>query len=191
MQLSKVVGFLLLLCLVSVWSPGAAESARRYERSVVAYPVPEVTLINQNREKVELQTLLWSDKPVFVDFVYATCTTICPVLSAGISNMQKKLAAEGIEAQFVSITIDPEHDSPEILKTYLERYRARDGWDFLTGSRKDIDLAMRAFDAYVPDKMEHFPVMFIRGPDKKSWVRIYGLIGTRDLMSEFKGLYPQ
>ena len=86
--------------------------------------------------------------------------------------------------QLISISIDPEHDTPKIMKGYLKQYRAKPGWDFLTGSREDIDRVMRAFDSYVPDKMYHKQVTFIRAQGPGEWVRIDGLPGSSDLMSE-------
>jgi len=183
---------ILALGLIALFSlPVAtahAEKPKRYQRSVEQYIVPDVELVNQDRQKVRLQELLSGDKPVMLDFIYGTCTTICPVLSAGFSNLQKKLGTESGELQLVSVTIDPQYDTPEIMKEYLQRYRSKPGWDFLTGSSEDIDKVMHAFDAYVPNKMSHYPLTLLRGPGDKDWIRIYGLIGTGDLMAEYRGL---
>ena len=77
-------------------------------------------------------------------------------------------------------------DGPPELREYLERYGARPGWDFLTGSRTDIDAVMRAFDAFIPDKMSHQPLIFIRSPRDGSWVRLYGFPGSKDLLAEYE-----
>ena len=100
--------------------------------------------------------------------------------------MQRKLGEDAGKVHLISITIDPEHDGPEELQEYLERYRARPGWDFLTGSRGDIDRVMRAFDAYVADKMSHRPLTFVRAPEDGKWVRIEGFAGSADLLAEFR-----
>ncbi|BCR06565.1 photosynthetic protein synthase I [Desulfuromonas versatilis] len=179
---------LALLVLAPALGASAADSPR-YRRSVENYQVPDVILTNQNREKVRLVELLDSDIPVMVDFIYGTCTTICPVLSAGFSNLQKKLSPDAKQkVRLVSVTIDPEYDTPEIMTEYLKRYRAQEGWDFLTGTREDIDRVMHAFNAYIPDKMGHYPLNLLKGPGKDQWVRIYGLLSTRDLMSEYDQL---
>ena len=65
-----------------------------YKRSLEKYEVPDVTLINQDGNKVQLKSLLLSDKPVLVDFVYTTCTTICPILSANFTNFQRQPIAK-------------------------------------------------------------------------------------------------
>lgn len=170
---------------------GLAADKKRYQRSEEVYTIPDVTLINQDRQEVRLVELLSSGKPVLVDFIYATCTTICPILSAGYSNLQRKLGADSDSIQLVSFSIDPEHDTPEIMTEYLSRYQARPGWDFLTGSRQDIDLVMHAFDAYVQDKMSHYPLTLIRSPDGSKWIRIFGLVGTSELMREYEALYKK
>ena len=148
------------------------------------YAVPDVVLVNQDGAKVRLQSLIESGKPVVLDFIYGTCTTICPVLSAGYTSLQGKLGPDTRKMQLISISIDPEHDTPKVMKGYLKQYRAKPGWDFLTGSREDIDRVMRAFDSYVTDKMYHKQVTFIRAQGPGEWVRIDGLLGSSDLMSE-------
>jgi protein SCO1/2 len=72
------------------------------------------------------------------------------------------------------------------MKEYLKRYRAKPGWDFLTGSRKDIDSVMRALNAYIPNKMSHFPLTLIRSPEDGKWIRIFGLMSSSEFMTEFQ-----
>ncbi len=187
--LRQIIGrALFLLVALSVPAHVALAQEPRYQRSEESYVIPDVTLTNQHRQKVRLVELLQTDKPVLVDFIYGTCTTICPILSAGYSSMQRKLAPAEEKVRLVSISIDPEYDTPEVMTEYLEKYQAKPGWLFLTGSREDINKVMRAFDAYVPNKMAHYPITFLRGPGQERWVRIYGLIGTSDLMKEYQGL---
>lgn len=177
-----------LLCTLLLAFPvnriGAASPA--YERSVAEIEVPDVVLVNQKGEKVRLKSFLETDQPVIVDFIYATCTTICPVLSAGYVSIQRKFGPESENVRLVSITIDPENDNPAELQQYLERYRAQPGWDFLTGSRADINTVMNAFDAYFPNKMSHMPLNFIRTPEEGRWIRLFGLIRSSELMNEFQ-----
>lgn len=108
-----------------------------------------MTLVNQEGKSVRLKSLLESGKPVVVDFIFGTCTTISPVLSACFSNLQSKLGDDSQKVHLVSISIDPENDTPKVMREYLTRYRANPGWDFLTGSREDIDTVMKSFNAYI------------------------------------------
>lgn len=166
----------------------AGKPAAKYPRTMEYYKVPNVTLINQDGKPVRLRSYLDSGKPVIIDFIYTTCTTICPILSAGFSNLRDELGDASRSVQLVSISVDPEHDRPEQMKRYLERYNSGEGWDFLTGSREDIALVLRAFDASVVDKMSHLPLYILRGPKGDEWIRIRGLIGQADLLRELRGI---
>lgn len=181
---------LVVLLLAGAFSlpPAFAAPKQSYRRTVEKYTVPDVTLVNQDGRKVRLVSLINSGKPVMLDFIYGTCTTICPVLSAGFTNLQNRLGQDSAKVQLISITIDPEYDTPAVMKDYLKRFRAKPGWDFLTGSREDIDRVMRAFDAYVPNKMAHYPLTLLRAPKGEQWVRIYGMVGMSVLMEEYRQL---
>ena len=150
------------------------------------YEVPDVTLTNQDGKKVRVKDLLLSDKPVLVDFIYTTCTTICPVLSANFTNFQRQGEAKTGPYRLVSISVDPENDTPKAMKTYLARYQAKPGWEFLTGSQSDIDKVLIAMNAKTANKMDHYPLILIKSPTQERWVRINGLIGTAPLMKELK-----
>jgi protein SCO1/2 len=94
------------------------------------------------------------------------------------------MGADSNKVHLISISIDPENDTPKVMKEYLKRYRAKPGWDFLTGSRKDIDAVMRAFNAYIPNKMSHYALTFIRSPKDDKWVRLYGIMSSSEFMAE-------
>lgn len=184
------VSLTLAAMILGCWTllPGllSAQTPAPLVRTLETYKVPEVTLVNQDGTKVKLQTLLESGEPVILDFIFGTCTTICPVLSAGYANLQAKLPADGPKIHLVSISIDPENDTPKVLRDYLKRYRAKPGWDFFTGQREDIDKVMRAFNAYIPNKMSHYPLTLIRDPKSGQWVRLFGMMSSSEFVAECK-----
>ena len=176
----------LLLTSLCLSSEAWAGRDKSYTRTLENYEVPDVQLINQDGVKVSLRKLLASDSPVLVDFVFTTCTTICPVLSINFANFQKTIIEESGTSQLVSISIDPEFDTPKAMKAYLKRYNAKPGWDFLTGSRDDISRVLKAFKVYTPNKMNHYPVILLKSPLDRRWVRVYGLVGTSELLVEYE-----
>jgi protein SCO1 len=182
-KLFQILIFVSALIVLNMSDAGAGG----YKKSIESYSAPDVVLVNQDGAKVHFKKYIETDKPIVLDFIYGTCTTICPVLSAGYASLQKKLGTEIESVRLVSITIDPENDTPHIMKDYLKRYRAKPGWDFLTGSREDIDRVMRAFDAYIPDKMSHYQLTLIRSPNTGKWTRIKELISGTDLLNECRG----
>lgn len=181
---AHLIALLVAGAVLVAAAPTAAESEPRFTRTEVEVSLPDVTLVNQHGDRVRLLDLVQRDEPVLVDFIFATCTTICPILSAGYTSLQGKLEDSPGAVHLISISIDPEHDGPEELTAYLKKYRARPGWDFLTGTRADIDRVMRAFDAFIPDKMSHRPLIFIRRDGSGRWVQLYGYAGSRDLLQE-------
>jgi len=182
-KMLRIIGTFPLLLHLFIAPAAAAE--KPYKRTVETYMMPDVTLVNQDGKKVRFKSLVETDKPVIVDFIYATCTTICPVLSVSYVNLQNRLKDSPQKPRLISITIDPENDTPKTMKEYLKRYNAKPGWDFLTGSRGDIDKVMRAFNAYIPDKMSHYPLNLIRSPKDGTWVRLFGILSSREFMSEY------
>lgn len=163
-----------------------ARGGKNYTRTVKEYNVPNVTLLNQDGQKVNLRKLVDSGKPVIFDFVYTTCTTICPVLSASFTNLSRELGADADKVQLVSLSIDPENDRPDKMKKYLSRFRAGKNWDFLTGTRDDITRVLKSLDAYIVDKMAHEPLYIMHAPNSDEWVRIKGLVRKGDLMYELR-----
>lgn len=187
--MTQCVTTLLLILLLSGLLPSGTAYAGRsmnYIRTVEALQIPDVALINQDGVKVRLLSQFTSDGPVLVDFVYTTCTTICPVLSVNFANFQRTIIEESGKARLISISVDPEFDTPREMKAYLKRYNAKPGWDYLTGKREDIDTVLKAFNVYSRNKMDHPPVIMLKSPSDSKWVRVYGLIGTSELLVEYE-----
>ena len=189
----KLLLLIFMLLLGSFAVPPHAEGglSQKYTKTVETYAAPDVTLVDQTGSKVRLRELLKAKKVTMMDFIFTTCTTICPVLSAGFSNFQRKMGADAKDFQLLSISIDPENDTPQKLKEYSARYHAKPGWEFLTGSREDIEKVVKAFDAYTSNKMNHLPLALLHDPAGGKWIRIYGLIGTSDLIAEFEKVRKQ
>jgi protein SCO1/2 len=162
----------------------AAMNKPRYSVSIENYQVPDVQLINAGGSGVALRSLLNSERPVALNFIFTTCTTICPVMTATFAQMQRQLGDTANQLELVSISIDPEYDRPDVLKAYAAQFHAGDNWAFLTGDSVDIELVLRDFDTYAGSKMNHQPATFLRSPGDPSWIRIDGLVSGENLARE-------
>ncbi len=162
----------------------AAMQKVRYTASTEFYAVPDIELVDQTGATVDLQVLLETDQPVALNFIFTTCTTICPVMTATFAQMRRELGAAGDELRLVSISIDPEYDRPDKLQAYAEQFRAGSGWEFLTGDSADIVQVLKSFDSYAGSKMNHQPVTLLKSPGSASWTRIDGLASGTDLAHE-------
>ena len=158
-----------------------------YVRSMATYTVPDVKLLDPNRAKVSLRRQL-DDKPVIMNFIFTSCGAICPVMSTTFSEVQKALGPERNAVRMVSISIDPEHDTPEALKIYAKRYGAGPQWQMLTGSLANSIAVQRAFNVYRGDKMGHTPATFLRAKAGQPWVRLDGFASADDILREYRKL---
>lgn len=157
-----------------------------YTRSVASYSPPDVTLTDADGNAVSLTNSLGDDEPVMLNFIFTTCTTVCPVMSSTFAQVQNLLGAEGMTVHMVSISIDPEHDSPAQMNEYAKRFAAGPQWSMLTGSLEDSVAVQRAFNVYRGDKMNHEPVTFLRKGADQPWVRIDGFASADELLREFR-----
>lgn len=185
------LALLLLLATVS-WAgddaPPAAPACHEVKAqpalavSTVSYDVPDVTLVDASGKPVALRALLSSGEPLALNFIFTTCTTICPVMTATFAQMRRDLGDAAGRVRLVSISIDPEQDRPEVLRRYAERFGA--GWTFLTGDSQDVERVLRAFGAYAGSKMNHRPLTLLKDPRDASWIRIEGLASGGSLAHE-------
>jgi protein SCO1/2 len=98
--------------------------------------VPEFSLTSSTGPAVGRDDLL--GEPWVVDFIFTSCAGICPMMSSRMATIQNSLP-DRWAGKLVSITVDPETDTPEVLQEYAQRYGARsDLWLFLTGEREEI-----------------------------------------------------
>jgi protein SCO1/2 len=105
---------------------------------------PDVTLTTQHGKPVRLYEDLLKGQSVAINVIYTSCTDECPLETARMAEVQRLLGTHaGKDVQFYSISIDPEHDTPEVLKAYAEKFNAGPGWLFLTGKKEDIKLVTR------------------------------------------------
>jgi protein SCO1 len=158
-----------------------------YVRTQATYTIPDVKLLDANGAGVKLLTQ-FDDKPVILNFIFTSCGAICPVMSTTFSQVQAALGPERDTLHMVSISIDPEHDTPAALKSYAEKYGAGPQWQMLTGSLDNSIAVQRAFNVYRGDKMGHTPATFLRARAGQPWVRLDGFASADDILREYRKL---
>ena len=142
------------------------------------------TLVNQAGEDVRFVSDVIGEKIVVMDFVYTTCTTICPVLTALFSQVQGKLGDRlGDEVVLVSVTVDPARDTPERLQAYSSKHGARDGWVWLTGPKPTVDDVLTGVGAYSVNFEDHPSMVLIGDGRTGEWQRLFGFPSPDRIMS--------
>lgn len=157
-----------------------------YLRSVEEYDMPSLKLVDMNGKTVLVDEVLNSDQPMMVNFIYTSCTTICPILSATFSSAQHQMGEAAKPVKWISISIDPEYDTPARLREYAQRFHANDNWQFITGELDQIIALQKAFGVYFGSKANHKPVTLMRAGRDKPWVRLEGLTSGAELVAEYQ-----
>lgn len=158
------------------------------KRSVENYIVPAINMVRHEGSKVNFKADLDDGRPVMLNFIYTSCTAICPVTTQVFSQVQEKLGAEVAKLHMVSVSIDPEYDSATRLDAFAKKYNAGPQWTFYTGTREASITIQKALGAYRGDKMNHVPVTYFRAAPGKPWIRLDGLRGPDDLIKEIRNL---
>jgi len=166
----RLASFFAVLCLLIPASVGAQNS-----RWGAGY-FPNVELTTQDGKVVRFYDDLIKGKIVALDLIYTTCQYACPLETARMAQVQRLLGDRmGRDVFFYSITIDPEHDTPAVLKEYAEKYNAGPGWLFLTGKAEDIELISRKTGLYSePDPNNpdgHTPSLLVGNEVTGQWMR--------------------
>jgi len=163
----------------------AAPVAAQHARWGADY-FPDVALTTHEGKTVRFYDDVIKGKIVAIDLIYTTCQYACPLETARLAQVQRVLGDRvGKDIFFYSITIDPEHDTPEVLKAYAEKYHVGPGWLFLTGKAADIEHISRKLGLYSdPDPNDpdgHTPMLLVGNEATGQWMRNSALDNPRFL----------
>ncbi len=156
------------------------------KRSIVEFRIPDVRLVRDDGKALNLADALGDSNAVFVDFIYTTCTAICPVTSATFAALQDKLGRDRDKVRLLSISIDPEEDTPRRLTEFRHKYGAGPQWRHYTGTVEASVATQLAFGVYTGDKMGHTPVTLFRAAAGQRWVRLEGFATPDELLAEYR-----
>jgi len=186
------VSSITLICLgtwgVAVPSVADEAASARVITTMGVYVVPDVKLIREDGERVSLPQEMNDGRAVVLNFIFTTCSSFCPLSSQTFSQFQRKLGPDRNRVHMMSISTDPEQDTPARLRIYAHKFGARPGWQHYTGTLAASLAAQRAFDVYRGDKMSHTPVTLLRAANSRTWRRIDGFVTPDELLGEYHQL---
>src|SRR6185503_1649554 len=145
------------------------------ETPSTALRIPDVSVLDQNGKALNFYTDLVKGKVVAINFVFTTCTTICPPLTATFRRVQQQLAEQKSSAQLISVSVDPAIDTPERLRDFAAKFKAEPGWAFVTGNTSDINSLLQQLGVAVANKNDHTPMILIGNDETGYWTRAYCL----------------
>jgi protein SCO1/2 len=181
----------ILLCL-ALGLP-ASRTAATEGGGPAPLAIPDVALVDQDGRPVHIYSDLIHGKRVAMNFVFTTCTTICPPMGANFERLQGLLGARaGADVRLISVSVDPLTDTPERLKAWGARFHAGPGWTLLTGRQEDVDHLRKSLGVYTADRAAHSPIALLGDDPAHRWTRAYGLGSPAKLLQILDGLaaYP-
>jgi protein SCO1 len=189
---SRRTVLLLAVMTLSCVPLAHASILQRPEGAREARPsIPDVSLINQNGEPVRFYRDLVQGKVVAVNFVFTTCTTICPLAGANFGKLQELTAGRlGKDFFLISVSVDPVVDTPQRLRAWAAQFNAGPGWTLLTGSKREVDRLLKAMNAYASDKQVHGPIVWIGNDRTGEWTRADALAPPRELAALMTSMLP-
>lgn len=154
------------------------------KRSTMEAKLASIAMTRQDGTRTSLDKVLEGNTPTVLTFIYTSCTTVCPVTSMVLSGVQDKLGAELSGVRLVSVSIDPEYDTPKRLTEYSQKYGAKPQWQHYGGTQADSVAIQKVFGAFRGDKMNHVPLFFVNGGGKKQWLRLEGFPSAEQLVKD-------
>jgi protein SCO1/2 len=143
----------------------------------------DVELIDQDGQKLRFYSDVLKNKVVVINTFFTTCTNICPPMNRNFEKIQEALGERlGKDVFLVSITVDPQTDTPTRLKEYSRRFHARPGWMFLTGNKENVNWALYKLGQYVETRDDHTSIFIIGNEPKGLWKKAFGLAKVEELI---------
>lgn len=178
---TAIVG-LVLLVLIPALDVRAQEPATNLEKPAHKY-FTDVELINQNGERMKFYSDLLRDKVVIINSFFATCKDSCLLMTRNLEKVQEALGERlGKDVYILSISVDPAVDTPPNLKEYAKKANARPGWYFLTGTKENVEFALRKLGQFVDDKQDHLNIFIIGNERTGLWKKAFGLAKSDELV---------
>ncbi len=143
----------------------------------------DTVLVSQDGERLRLYTDLLRGHSVVISVFFTTCSGACPVINGALAKLQDRIADRlDKDVRLLSITVDPENDTPEKLKEYAARFKARKGWYFLTGTQDDVTAALKKLGQYVKEPNDHSGILMAGNDRTGLWKKIFGLGDPEDVI---------
>jgi protein SCO1/2 len=159
------------------------QAGQQAQQTVAQKYFTDVVLLDQEGRKVRFYTDVLRGKTVVINAFFTTCTSVCPPMNRNMEKIQTALGDRvGKDVFLVSISVDPETDTPERLKEYAAKFHAGPGWLFLTGKKANVDWALFKVGQYVETKDDHTTVIIVGNEATGLWKKAFGMAKAAELV---------
>jgi protein SCO1 len=154
-------------------------------RNGAAIYLADLPLVDQNGKTVDLYKDFIAGRRIVLHSFFARCEGSCPVMMTTLQALQKQLGSRlGKDVSIVSITVDPDHDTPQVLADYAKRVQAKPGWHFLSGSSAQVNMALRRIGQYTDAPENHMNLIIVGNETDGDWRKMHGLAEMKAVVTE-------
>jgi protein SCO1/2 len=149
----------------------------------------DTVLVDQNGTERRFYSDLIKDRVVIINAMFATCKDSCPRMAETFAHLQDWLGDRiGKEAYMLSISVDPETDTPARLQEYAQRFKAKPGWYFLTGRKANVETVLKRLGFYVDQKQDHLTTFLIGNDRTGLWKKAIGVAPAEQTIATFNSV---
>lgn len=164
---------------------GGVVHAAPEPRNGAAIYLANLPLVDQNGKTVDLYKDYIAGRRIVLHSFFSRCEGSCPVMMSTLQALQKQLGARlGKDVSIVSITVDPAHDTPEVLANYARRVQAKAGWHFLGGSPEQVSTALKRIGQYADAPENHMNLIIVGNDASGDWRKLHGLAPLREVVTQ-------
>lgn len=189
---SAVTLSLLAVLLLGAAAPRAQEAhphdahAAKAGGEAAAQPrIPDVACLDQDGKRLRFHTDLVKGKVVVINFIYTNCTYLCTRIGESVARLQTALGDRvGRDVHLISVSTDPVTDTPEKLKAWAARLKAKDGWTLVTGEKAEMDRLLKVLTGDASGNKTHSPLLLIGNEAKNVWTESYAFENPARLIQQ-------
>jgi protein SCO1 len=160
----------LALLMTSSWAIASDYAQRVQDVGAIG----AARLIARDGRVHSLAQDLESPETVVLNFFFTSCSSFCSTQTATLAELQKRLMQRNKKVRFISLSIDPDSDTPDAIRKFVSPFGIGAGWQFYTGKFDDMLQLQKQFDVYRGSKAAHAPVVLIRSSLGSKWLRVEG-----------------
>lgn len=173
--------------LALVVSLPAQDSVHHAPVTHLQLSVPDLTVVNQAGEHVAFNSGVIKDRVAVITSFFTTCTAFCPMTQERMARLAKALGDRmGKDVVFVSVSVDPENDTPARMKEWGQKFHVGQGWLLVSGNKSDLETVLKSLGLYV-NTQRHQSALII-GNQKNGWVRVSSWSSIDELTHLIDGL---
>lgn len=168
----------------SLASDPVAPPASQEKMSTAHRYFTDVVLVNQDGKEMRFYSDLLKGRVVIINVFFTSCTSVCPPMTRTLERIQEWLGDRlGKDAYILSVTVDPEVDTPPKLKAFAESFGVRPGWHLLGGKKEDVQFALRKIGQFVEARDNHSTILLVGNERTGLWKKAFGLAKPSELIT--------